>query len=332
MSSKLDYLAKYTDKGISGEQKKDSKKKKSKKKKSKKGEVRSRAAERYTSTVIDMDVDDAWMQHQDNENEVVEEGPVIVSGHQWKDEVGDFESDSSPTTGKDKLNISSRRHDSSDDEVVSSRRQRHDSSEDEGWSSRRRRHDSSDEEDISGNRKYRRRRHDSSDEEDNSDNKMQTKRRERDLSEDESEVERSIKRPAKMLSGHSAGLQNAASFSKAERKIQEKKMNKLTMMKDSGRNSETVYRDKDGKKVDMVAKFEEHQREKAEKDRVDKEEKANIQKGFVQKLEEQALKRDEEMIKNAPFARSRNDEELDSMLKDKLRAEGECKKFTRMNF
>ena len=163
-------------------------------------------------------------------------------------------------------------------------------------------------------------------------NKMQTKRRERDLSEDESEVERNSKRPAKMLSGHSAGLQNAASFSKAERKIQEKKMNKLTMMKDSGRNSETVYRDIDGKKVDMVAKFEEHQREKAEKDRVDKEEKANIQKGFVQKLEEQALKRDEEMIKNAPFSRSRNDEELDSMLKDKLRAEGECRKFTRMNF
>ena len=326
-NSKLAYLSKYTDSGPSDEKvPKKSKKKKSSKKSKRKDGVDGSAAAAYTSTVVDLDVDDTWMKDDDEGgriNTTEEDGPLIVSGHQWKDQVGDLNASHDHASDDDSgigRNISRRqRHDSSDEDEPIRRLKRHDSSDEDESIRRRRRHDSSSDE----SRSQVRRRHDKSDS-DVDVRAMDSRpiRKRHDSSDDESDAG---SRPTKMSSGHSAGLQNASQFSKAEAILQEKKKRKLAKMKDSGEHSETVYRDNQGRKVDMIAKFNESQREKREKELKEQAEKLETQKGFVQKLQEENLRREEDNIKNAPFARSRDDDQLETMLKETLRAEGKLR-------
>lgn len=321
MSSKLAYLSKYTnnDDGkddTEGEGEEPSRKRKKKDKKRKKSSSKKkRVADHLESKVVDMD-DDAWMLNKDDESVVENDAPVIVSGQQWKDQVGNMtgaETDDSSRGG----NVSSsssvrhgpkRRHDSSssDDESVvrNRRRARHDS-------------DSSDNDDHSsggrGKTMRRRERHDSSSDDE------RTGRRHDSSSDDENELSRSDNN-RRMASGHTAGLQDASKFSKAEKSIQEKKRRQLARMKDSGKGSETVYRDKDGRKIDMLKNFEEYQKEAARKLEKEQREKYETQSGFIQKMRHESEQKEVEKMKNAPFARGRNDDELENELKNTLRA------------
>lgn len=56
---------------------------------------------------------------------------------------------------------------------------------------------------------------------------------------------------------HAPGLQSAADFGRTERELHAMKDEQLKKMapEDSGKNAETVYRDKKGKKLDMLNEF-----------------------------------------------------------------------------
>ncbi|ERN01182.1 BUD13 homolog [Amborella trichopoda] len=81
----------------------------------------------------------------------------------------------------------------------------------------------------------------------------------------------------------------------------------------SGRGAEPVYRDKEGKKVSM----EEYIKLKQGKPKPE-EKKLEWGKGLAQKREAEAREQELELEKNKPFARSRDDPELDKMLKERI--------------
>jgi len=90
-------------------------------------------------------------------------------------------------------------------------------------------------------------------------------------------------------------------------------------MKENGQTSETVYRDKHGRKVDVIAKFEEHQREKKRREEADEIEQKQVKKGAVQKMDEEAFRKEQVRIQSGSFARKIDDETLEQQRKDVLR-------------
>jgi pre-mRNA-splicing factor CWC26 len=83
----------------------------------------------------------------------------------------------------------------------------------------------------------------------------------------------------------------------------------------SGRGSEAVFRDKDGKRISK----EEYVKSKQKKVEKPKEIKLEWGKGLVQKREAEARLQELELEKDKPFARARDDPDLDRMMKDRLR-------------
>ncbi|KAK8712566.1 hypothetical protein V6N13_147803 [Hibiscus sabdariffa] len=84
----------------------------------------------------------------------------------------------------------------------------------------------------------------------------------------------------------------------------------------SGRGAEPVYRDKI--KGERVSK-EEYLKSKRKGEDKPKEKELEWGKGLAQKREAEARLQELELEKNKPFARTRDDPELDNMLKDRLR-------------
>ncbi|KAL4393169.1 hypothetical protein HN51_046317 [Arachis hypogaea] len=84
----------------------------------------------------------------------------------------------------------------------------------------------------------------------------------------------------------------------------------------SGRGAEPVYRDK--VKGVRISK-EEYLKSKQKVEEKPKEKEIEWGKGLAQKREAEARMKELEIEKDKPFARSRNDPELDNMLKDRLR-------------
>eukprot|EP00934_Nitzschia_sp_Nitz4_P003757 Nitzschia sp. Nitz4//scaffold7_size249615//233262//234746//NITZ4_001218-RA/size249615-processed-gene-0.215-mRNA-1//-1//CDS//3329558565//3747//frame0 len=209
-----------------------------------------------------------------------------------------------------------RRHDSSDEEDTgksAARPQRHDSSDDNDSAVRkpRRRHDSSDEESETPPTSHKRRRHDSEDEEADKVSSMDTttsRRRRYDSSDEEQE---DSKRPARMSSGHRAGLQNYKDFQKAEGKIQEQKKQTAQAMVDQYGMGETVYRDKDGKKQEST--------DPAAKVSLTDQQQKELNQGKVQRQAAEDREREFQMLQESAFARHRGDDRLEDMLKDQIR-------------
>ncbi|CAN1181218.1 BUD13 homolog [Linum perenne] len=83
----------------------------------------------------------------------------------------------------------------------------------------------------------------------------------------------------------------------------------------SGKGAEPVYR---GKKGERISK-EEYLKSKERKEEKPKEKKIEWGKGLAQKREVEAKLLELEVEKEKPFARTRDDPELDKMLKDRLR-------------
>ncbi|EPS73826.1 hypothetical protein M569_00932 [Genlisea aurea] len=87
----------------------------------------------------------------------------------------------------------------------------------------------------------------------------------------------------------------------------------------SGRNAAAVYRDKaTGQRMTREA-FLDSQKKQLKKDSPPKEVKLEWGKGLAQKREAEARLQDMESEKNKPFARTRDDPDLDKMLKERVR-------------
>ena len=152
------------------------------------------------------------------------------------------------------------------------------------------------------------------------------------------------KRQKTTAAGHAAGLQTAADFATKEKEIRTKReaelklgdkvhppqpsahpLSKLTitcpllLQGQSGEGAETVYRDKRGRKLDMLGEFMRQQSSKEGKEYKLQKAQQEWGKGSVQKAQEEAAVRELQHIAAEPFARSRDDARLEAALKQELR-------------
>ena len=133
--------------------------------------------------------------------------------------------------------------------------------------------------------------------------------------------ERNLKRRKKTASGHDAGLQTGAGFGRTERDI---KARRDKAMKDGdpalmGEGQETVYRDKKGKKLDMLNEFMRQQAVNEGKNfKIDKAQN-EWGKGTVQKEEVEALRQELVHVASEPFARTIDNPRMEAMRKEVIR-------------
>jgi pre-mRNA-splicing factor CWC26 len=239
-------------------------------------------------------------------------------------------SNQSPSPRKRKRHDSEGRN-SKEEKLKSSGRKRHDSDVDDSddsdreinisRSSHRRRHDSDYEGDSEDKKKPEtvrssRRRHDS-DDDDSSDEKQndtikasRPKRRRHDSDSDSESRER-------MPSGHKAGLQHHNDFNKSEQKIQKQKHKDAQMMVDKYGMGETVYRDKDGRKLDKPSRDKLGQTPSTVD--LDSEAQRRLNQGKVQQQALEAKAQEMVMLHETPFARHQDDDLLEDMRKNEIR-------------
>ncbi|XP_047075093.1 BUD13 homolog [Lolium rigidum] len=112
-----------------------------------------------------------------------------------------------------------------------------------------------------------------------------------------------------------AGLMSAEEVKEDIRKIKEDEKLKFAAQDPSftGKGAKAVFRDKEGKRINQ------EDIQKAKGDEKPKEKHIEWGKGLVQKRAAEARVQDLEDEKSKPFARTRDDPELDSMLKNRLR-------------
>eukprot|EP00636_Phaeomonas_parva_P015127 CAMPEP_0118878822 /NCGR_PEP_ID=MMETSP1163-20130328/18696_1 /TAXON_ID=124430 /ORGANISM="Phaeomonas parva, Strain CCMP2877" /LENGTH=358 /DNA_ID=CAMNT_0006814769 /DNA_START=68 /DNA_END=1144 /DNA_ORIENTATION=- len=141
--------------------------------------------------------------------------------------------------------------------------------------------------------------------------------------EDSDDSDAGVRRRPKMSSGHRAGLHTGAEFQEREAKLQEQKAAKLKAMGDeaSGKNAETVYRDKKGRKLDMLTEFMRQQDVRDGKEAQEAQEQYEWGRGTKQKEDDEAYAQELENIKNEPFARRADDARLEASRKEELRAD-----------
>lgn len=122
-------------------------------------------------------------------------------------------------------------------------------------------------------------------------------------------------------SGHAAGLQSGAEFRKNEQRLQAEKKALSVGLDDSknGKNAETVYRDRKGKKLDMLNEFMRQQA--IEEGKAVRLEKATYDwgKGTVQKESALDAKRELEILAAEPFARMADDPRMEALKKNEIR-------------
>jgi len=220
------------------------------------------------------------------------------------------------------------RHDSEEPQDMSPprRRMRHDSEEPQDLSvpRRRARHDLEEPKDLSQPR--RRRRHDSEEPEDmppqrrkyqdstKVDDLSPPRRRNMGQNPDFSPPRKGKKEGAQKQA-RKAGLMTAEEVKEDIKKIKEDEMLKFAAQDPSlvGKGAKAVFRDKEGKRIS-----EEEMRKSKESEKP-KEIHIEWGKGLAQKREAEARLKELEAEKSKPFARTRDDPELDSMLKNRIR-------------
>jgi pre-mRNA-splicing factor CWC26 len=125
----------------------------------------------------------------------------------------------------------------------------------------------------------------------------------------------------KTSTGHYAGVQSSESFAFNEKILRGERENEINELntKFSGQNAETVYRDKHGKKLDMLSEFMRQQSN--EENKKQKLEQAQYEWGLanVQKKEAVEALKELEQISSEPFARTIEDPRLEAMKKNELR-------------
>jgi pre-mRNA-splicing factor CWC26 len=192
-----------------------------------------------------------------------------------------------------KVKITKDRHDSSDDEPP--RRQVKDDS-----SSSRRRHDSDDKSTAT---------------------QIGAKIQGKQEAESSSSKDRKDERRSKTASGHNAGLQTGEGFGKTEKELKSQRDEEMKGGDPylQGAGQDTVYRDKKGKKLDMLNEFMRQQAVREGKEF--KLEKAQHEwgKGLVQKQELEAMRAELAAVADEPFARTVENPRMEAMRKEKMR-------------
>jgi pre-mRNA-splicing factor CWC26 len=130
-----------------------------------------------------------------------------------------------------------------------------------------------------------------------------------------------VERRKTTASGHNAGLQSGAGFGKTEKELKAKRDAEMKGGDPSlqGAEQETIYRDRKGKKLDMLSEFMRQQAVREGKEF--KLEKAQQEwgKGTVQKQEVQALRDELAEVANEPFARTIENPRMEAMRKEIVR-------------
>lgn len=129
-----------------------------------------------------------------------------------------------------------------------------------------------------------------------------------------------------MSSGHKAGLQHYEDFNKSEKIIQDRKHQDAKHMVDKYGMGETVHRDKDGKKSndnnsnDMDGNGKSKEENKADAQR-------RLNQGKVQQMKQVAMATEMEILQNSTFARRKDDERLEDVLKNEIRKDDPMAKY-----
>ena len=130
-----------------------------------------------------------------------------------------------------------------------------------------------------------------------------------------------VEKRKKTASGHDAGLQTGAGFGRTEKEMKARRDEEIKNADPSlqGAGQETVYRDRKGKKLDMLSEFMRQQAVREGKEF--KIEKAQTEwgKGTVQKLEVEALRQELADVASEPFARTIEHTGLEAMRKGIMR-------------
>jgi len=151
-----------------------------------------------------------------------------------------------------------------------------------------------------------------------SDDDLSPPRKGRDVSPPrESERESESEATKKSGSGHEAGLMSGASFREAEEELRQKREAEIAKTAGAGQ-AETVYRDRKGRKLDMLNEFMRIEAEREGKKKQAKEE-YEWGKGTKQKEDQDAARKELEAMKDEPFARTADDPKLEKMLRETLR-------------
>lgn len=126
-----------------------------------------------------------------------------------------------------------------------------------------------------------------------------------------------MRRRVKMTDGRQAGLTSDKDLAEelAKKKLAEAKRMKEMDPSVSGRGAETVYRDKRGKRLEGLEELLRQQ----QGDVKPQAKPLEWGKGLAQKREQEIKQAEYDEEKSKPFARSRDDPELDNLLKDRLR-------------
>ena len=130
------------------------------------------------------------------------------------------------------------------------------------------------------------------------------------------------KERAKTASGHTAGLMSISAFVAEDKELKAAAMAAAASADGSGPTQEdTVYRDKRGRKLDMLNEMMRQQAIREGKAVAEAKEQYEWGKGTVQKEIDQRAQDELVNIASEPFARSKDDARLDAMLRSKIHAD-----------
>lgn len=126
-----------------------------------------------------------------------------------------------------------------------------------------------------------------------------------------------LKSKGEMTDGTNAGLRTGRDLKEEIDRKKREESQRFSKMDPSisGRGAETVYRDKEGKRLEGVEEFLHLQQGQPKPE----DKPLEWGKGLTQKREAEARQAALELEKDKPFARSRDDPELDKMLKERVR-------------
>ena len=125
----------------------------------------------------------------------------------------------------------------------------------------------------------------------------------------------------RMASGHTVGLVTGKAFRRAEAEIRQRRVMEASEVDAelSGKGAETVYRDRRGRKLDMLNEFMRQQAQNEGKAVQEKQEQYEWGRGTVQKNNERQFEEELANIKDQPFARHAGDAQLEAMRRQEIR-------------
>ncbi len=121
-------------------------------------------------------------------------------------------------------------------------------------------------------------------------------------------------------SGHKGGVYSGSQFGEAERNLKRKREDDINrLVREHGSNQETIFRDKRGRKLDMLSEMMHQQAVKEGKAQAIEEAQYEWGKGVVQKKQKEERDREFEELKSQPFARMIDGPKLERERKEVMR-------------